>query len=166
MKQTFKTLIFIFITSTAVGQTDSLISGNFEFLESNGLHYVFDEFGTQQVYCDTLVVITLYLDTNHRAYFRNDTIMNPFSSNPPEFIKTLYGEWSLENDTLQIHLYEFSISKLALETSQIIKREKLSIPIIQNYSFLIIDEILIKELLLINEEHHWTLSRTYDDVDD
>lgn len=72
MKQTFNILIFVFIAATAVGQTDSLISGNFEFLESKSLHYLTDEFGNQQVYCDALVVIALSLETNHLAYFRND----------------------------------------------------------------------------------------------
>jgi hypothetical protein len=158
MKQIFNILIFVFLTETTVGQTDSLIIGNYEFLEQKGVH-VFDQFGTQQVYCDTLVVITLYLDTNHRAYFRNDTILNPYSSSPPEFLKTLYGVWSVENDTLQIHLSEFSISKLMFEEGQIIKKERLSIPIVQKYSFLIIDEMPNKELLLINEEHYWTLCR-------
>jgi hypothetical protein len=162
MKQIFNILLFVLLTATTFGQTDSLISGNYEFLEQKGVH-VFDQFGTQQVYCDTLVVITLYLDTNHIAYFRNDTIINPFSHIPPEFIKTIYGKWSVENDTLQIHLLEYSISKLTFEEGQIIQKEKLSIPIIQKYSYSMIDEIPIKELVLINEEYYWKLYRNYDE---
>lgn len=163
MKHIFNILLFVFMTATVVGQTDSLISGSYEFLAPKSLHYYTDERGNQQVYCDTLVVITLFLDTNHTAYFRNDTVTNPYSHFLPESIKTLNGKWSLENDTLQLHLTEYSVAKIVVMDDQVAVKEKLSIPIVQKYSFSMINEIPVKELRLINEERQWTLCRNYDE---
>jgi hypothetical protein len=162
MKYIFNILIFVFLTATVVGQTDSLISGSYEFLEQKNLHYYTDERGNQQVYCDTLVVITLFLDTNHIAYFRNDTVTNPYSHFLPE-IKTLNGNWRLENDTLLLHLTEYSINKIFYVDNQVEVKKKLSFPIVQTYSFSMMNEIPVKELRLINEERQWTLYRDYDE---
>ena len=143
------------MTATAVGQTDSLISGEYRFVEKKGVHFWENEYGfLVESYCDTVVFITLHLEKNHTAYFSNDTMLNPNSMQYIQFPKTFIGSWAIENDTLIIHYDErwtYTSGRLLSYERQIIIKEKLSTPMTQKFSFHLIDDRFIRELNLVNE---------------
>jgi hypothetical protein len=161
MKKTFKILIFIFISVSAFGQTDSLICGEYRFVEKKGVHFWTNEYDfIVESYCDTVVFIILHLEKNHTAYFSNDTMLNPNSMLYTQFPKTFIGSWAIENDELIIQYDErwtYKSRRLSSYDEQIIIKEKLSTPMTQKFSFRVINDSFIRELNLVNESRNLKL---------
>jgi hypothetical protein len=116
MKQLFHILPFILIATSIIGQTDSLICGEYTCVEEKGLHYVpgftlqlldgtFVS-GTPYVsHVDTTITHELSLELNHNVVLQIDTLVGAISFLiVPE--RKLLGQWQLENDTLYMTFSE------------------------------------------------------------
>lgn len=163
MKQIFIILTFIFISASAVGQSDSLIAGIYIHVEQRGIHIVSGQsFGdihpTSYIsHVDTTITNTISLDINHNVVLQIDTLFGGWTGFVPE--RKWFGQWQLENDTLYITFSESSTlwpSPTEENPSPII--EKLPIQIVQKFVFELYGN-RIHAMMTVQEQLNWIYAK-------
>lgn len=90
MKQIFNILAFIFISVSVFGQTDSILVGNYSFVEQRGIHVepgmsIGDLHVTSYIsHVDTTITYSLLLDSNYKTTLEIDTTFGTFIGFTPK----------------------------------------------------------------------------------
>ena len=163
MNHSFIILIFIFISVSAFGQSDSLIVGKYSFVQEKGIHTVPGAIHGNLHYLpyissvDTTITHSLQLEANYTSILRIDTVVGVKGfSFAPEL--KWNGKWEIINDTLIVKLTE-----LSTDYSNVHYFGEKPIPTIETMASPISFKFLVEyfdnriyELVLVNDEDRTT----------
>jgi hypothetical protein len=142
----------------AIGQTDSLMYGEYKAVEEIGIDIEVVSTGNGQsmlskTYVDTTITRTIKLDSLHCANLEIDTLIGIWS---PNSIIHMSGSWSIEGDILIIRFTKVATEYRVGSTQEIpIEYTNLNAEIIVYYKIEFIKGKSVYALIPRNEQREW-----------